>query len=149
MALSHGINLAKISEGAVTVLHVVNVPTYPMNFISTKIEKNSVKKQLRKASLEMKKQMKIEFQKKIEEHKMENVKISLELAIGPTLNEILEYEAKNNFDLVVMSKSKCSRSLEEKSAVGGLTIKLLEQIRCPILMLGVPISTKFIESRFD
>ncbi len=139
VALSHGINLANMSNGTVTVLHVVNVPTYPMNFISSTTEKNSVKKQLRKAALEMKKQMKKEFQKKIEKYKMKNVKISLELVIGPTLNEVLEYETKNNFDLIVMGKSKGSRAIENKSVVGGLTIKLLEQLRCPILVLDVPL----------
>ena len=146
-ALFHGINLAKISNGSVSVLHVVNIPTYPMIFVSTKTEKDSVKKQLRKAALEMKKQMKKEFQKKIETHKNEKVKISLDLIIGPTLKQILEYETEHNFDLVVMSKSKGSRLAGDRSVVGGLTIKLLERLRCPILMLDVPLSAKSIETR--
>jgi|GEM_PF-7034453 len=146
-ALSNAINLANLLNGTATILHVVNIPTYPMESISNKIERTELQKKLHDTALHMKKTMEQEFQKKIKKHNKKKVKVSLVILIGPTLKKILDYEKKNNFDLIVMGKSKGSRSVESRSVVGGLTIRLLEQLRCPILMLDVPISVKFIGPR--
>jgi len=146
-ALAHGINLAKLSGGLVTILHVVNVPTYPMESISNKMERDELQKKLHDTALHMQTTMKNEFEKKIKKFNTKKVKTSLVVIIGPTLKKILEYEKKNSFDIVVMGKSKGSRSVESRSVVGGLTIKLLEQLRCPTLMLDVPVSVKFIGTR--
>ncbi|AJW71524.1 universal stress protein [Nitrosopumilus adriaticus] len=146
-ALAHGINLAKLSNGSVTILHVVNIPKYPMESISNKLERIELQKKLQDTAFHMKKTMEQEFQKKIKKYNKNKVKTSLVVLIGPTLQKVLEYEKKNNFNLIVMGKSKGSRSVESRSVVGGLTIKLLEQLRCPTLMLDVPVSAKFIGSR--
>ena len=146
-ALSHAINLASLSKGTVTILHVVNVPTYPMESISNKTERTQLQKQLRETASQMQKTMEQEFQKKIKKYNKKKVKTSLVIIVGPTLRKILDYEKKNNFDLIVMGKSKGSRSVESRSVVGGLTIKLLEKLRCPTLMLDVPVSVKFIGTR--
>ncbi|MDH3313826.1 MAG: universal stress protein [Nitrosopumilus sp.] len=146
-ALSHAINLANLSNDTVTILHIVNVPTYPIESISNKIERVELQKKLHDTALHMKKTMEQEFQKKIKKYNKKKVKISLVITMGPTLQKILEYEKKNNFNLIVMAKSKGSRSVESRSVVGGLTIKLLEQLRCPTLMLDVPASAKFIATR--
>jgi len=143
-ALSHAINLANMSKGTVTIMHVVNVPTYPMESISNKIERDELQEKLHDTATHMKKTMEQEFRKKIKKYNKKKVKTSLVVIIGPTLQKILDYEKKNNFDLIVMGKSKGSRSVDSRSVVGGLTIKLLEQLRCPTLMLDVPVSAKFI-----
>ncbi len=65
----------------------------------------------------------------------ERAKLSLTsyVGFGPPANQITEYAAKNNIDLIVMGTQ--GRSGLEKLWLGSVTEKVLRQAGCPVLVV--------------
>ena len=133
-ALSHAKKLAKIHNAELTILHIVERIPEPSSFTFDH-GRSKWKDELKKAKMEMKKEMEENMQKLVDELKRDNVTASVKVVEGYPEEEIARISNDQEFDLVVMAKRRKLRGIKSILKLGSVSRKVLERVACPVLLI--------------
>ena len=137
-ALKHAIVIAKSSKAKILILHVVqDVPHAPLSLALHPSQIDSIKKQLREVTRDMKAVMQKEMLKRIKFCNKNKVKAELKVTIGVPTEEIVKSVRNQKIDLIVMAKRRKLPGVKILLTFGSVSRKILERTSCPVLMIDI------------
>ena len=133
-ALKHAIHVATPSYSEILILHVVERYLYPSMFALNTSDKEFFIKELDEVTEIVKKHMTGEMKKRVQKCKEEGITAKYEIVVGYPTSEIISAVQKYEIDLVVMAKK---RKFSENKVLnlGDVTRKVLESVKCPVLII--------------
>ena len=137
-ALKHAIFTAKASKARILILHVIeDVPRAPLTFALHSSQIDTIKKQIREATEEMKEVMEKEMQKRVKLCSNKNIKTDLKITIGLPAQEIVRILNNQRIDLIVMAKRRKLPGIKSILTLGSVSRKIVEKASCPVLLVDV------------
>ncbi|MGY5143141.1 MAG: universal stress protein [Candidatus Nitrosopumilus sp. bin_32a] len=135
-ALEKAIDIAKVTEGKITILRVVEPMSIPLDLVSDS-EQNQMVNELQYAPRSFKKIIYKKMERHVLRCKREKIEAVTRITHGNPDEEILRFYNNNPVDLIVMGKKRDS---DDKVFLnlGSNTRKILEYVSCPILVIGNP-----------
>ena len=136
LALKHAIHIAKSSSSKIIILHVIeDIPRAPLTFALHSSQIDSIKKQIRESTREMKKVMEKEMTKRTETCKKNGIDSHLKVVVGSPAEEILKIVKNQKIDLIVMAKRRKLKGIKSLLTLGSVSRKIIESTSCPVLMM--------------
>lgn len=133
-ALSHAKKLAKIHNAKITILHIIQrIPEPPS--LTFDYGRAKWREDLKKAKIEMKKNMEDIMQKIADDLKKDDISASVKVIEGYPEEEIARIANDDDYDLVVMAKRRKLPGIKAILKLGSVSRKVLEQVACPILLI--------------
>ena len=137
-ALKHAVQTAKPSKAEILILHVVeDVSHVPLGYGLHTSQIDSIKRQLKEATRDMKAVMQKEMSKRVQFCKKNKIKAELKITTGNPEDEILKIVDNQRIDLIVMAKRRKLKGIKKLIALGSVSRKILEQVSCPILIIDI------------
>ena len=137
-ALKHAVNTAKSSKSEILILHVVeDVPHALMGFALHTSQIDSIKRQLKEVTRDMKAVMQKEMSKRVQFCKKNKIKAELKVTTGIPADEILKIVNNQRIDLIVMAKRRKLKGIKRLMALGSVSRKILEHVSCPVLIIDI------------
>jgi len=133
IALEKAIDIAKVCNGKITILNVVESLTIPLDLISDAEQREKIN-ELSYTSRSFKKIIFKKMEKHVLRCKDEKIEAVTKVTHGNPDEEILRFYNDNHVDLIVMAKKRDS---DQKIFLnlGSNTRKILEYVTCPILIV--------------
>ncbi len=123
-ALLYAWSLAKLFHAHLHILHIVDIPIHPEHYAVNLNLTGEFGHQLMLRSHE-------ELERMIAPHQPSTVKHRLVVEFGRAYNEIVDFAAENECDLIVMGTQGLSGL--EKFFLGSTTAKVVRHAPCPVL----------------
>lgn len=123
-ALLYAWSLAKLFHAQLNILHIVDIPVHPEHYAVNLNLSGEFGHELMVRSHE-------ELERMIAPYQPSNVKYRIVVEFGRAYNEIVEYAAAHESDLVVMGTQGLSGL--QKFLLGSTTAKVVRHAPCPVL----------------
>ncbi len=137
-ALKHAIHTAKSSKAEILILHVVeDVSGAPFGFALHTSQIDSIKRQLKEATRDMKAVMQKEMSKRVQFCKKNKIKAEFKVTSGIPAEEILKIVRNQRIDLIVMAKRRKLKGIKRLLMLGSVSRKILEHVSCPVLIIDI------------
>jgi len=137
-AIKHAVHTAKSSKAEILILHVVeDVPGAPLGFALHTSQLDSIKRQLKEVTRDMKAVMQKEMSKQVQFCKKNKIKAEMKVTIGIPADEILKIVGNQKIDLIVMAKRRKLKGIKRLMTLGSVSRKILEHVSCPVLILDI------------
>lgn len=133
-ALEKAIDIAKESDGKITILRVVEPMSIPLDLISDS-EQSQMVNELQYTPRSFKKILHKKMEGQILKCKRQKIDAVTRITHGNPDEEILRFYNDNHIDLIVMAKKRDSDNKIFLN-LGSNTRKILEYVSCPILIVG-------------
>ena len=131
-ALEVAINLAKIHNSKITLLHVVEkIPT--PSFIS--YDRRHLTHQFKIANRELKRDAETKIKKLVDKIPKEKISAQVKVMDGYPEEEISSLVKNGNYDIIVMAKRRKLPGFKAILKLGSVSRKVLERVSCPILLI--------------
>ncbi len=135
-ALKHAVYTAKSSKAEILILHLVeDVPSAPLGFALHTSQVDSIKRQLKEVTRDMKAVMQKEMSKRVQFCKKNKIKAEMKMIIGIPADEILKIVRNQRIDLIVMAKRRKLKGIKRLMTLGSVSRKILEHVSCPVLII--------------
>ena len=133
-ALFHAKEMAKKYDSTVTILHVLEqVPIPPSLGLSG--EKRKWERELRTSRKELESEMYEKLSKQGESLRKDNIPLSVKVVHGHPDETIIRIANENNYDIVIMAKRRKLPGIKAIFKLGSVSRKVLEKIRCPVMLI--------------
>ena len=136
-ALKHAIFIAKASSAKIILLHIVEQLQYPPTFALASSERENLLASIKSANNSIKKEMNEEMEKKKAICKKNNIEAEIEVVIGSAAEEILKIVDEKNVDMIVMAKSRKLKGVKKLLALGSVSRKIIENVKCPVFLIDI------------
>ncbi len=137
-ALKHAIHTAKSSKAEILILHVVeDVSGAPLGFALHSSQIDSIKRQLKEATRDMKAVMQKEMSKRVQFCKKNKIKAEFKVTSGIPAEEILKIVRSQRIDLIIMAKRRKLKGIKRLLMLGSVSRKILENVACPVLIIDI------------
>ncbi|HXV67013.1 MAG TPA: universal stress protein [Nitrosopumilaceae archaeon] len=136
-ALKHAIFIAKASSAKIILLHIVEQLQYPPTFALASSERESLLASIKSANNSIKKEMKVEMEKKKGICKKNNVEAETEVEIGSAAEVIIKTIKEQNVDMIVMAKRRKLKGVKKLLSLGSVSRKIVENVKCPVLLIDI------------
>ena len=137
-ALKQAVQTAKPSKAQILILHVVeDVPHVPLGYGLHTSQIDSIKRQLKEVTRDMKAVMQKEMSKRVQFCKKNKIKAELKITTGTPADEILKIVDNQRIDLIVMAKRRKLKGIKKLIALGSVSRKILEHVSCPVLIIDI------------
>lgn len=136
-ALKHAIFIAKASSAKIILLHIVEQLQYPPTFALASSERENLLASIKSANNSIKKEMNEEMEKKKAICKKNNIEAEIEVVIGSAAEEILKIVDEKNVDVIVMAKSRKLKGVKKLLALGSVSRKIVENVKCPVFLIDI------------
>jgi len=136
-ALKHAIFIAKASSAKIILLHIVEQLQYPPTFALASSERENLLASIKSANNSIKKEMNEEMEKKKTICKKNNIEAEIEVVIGSAAEEILKIVDEKNVDMIVMAKSRKLKGVKKLLALGSVSRKIIENVKCPVFLIDI------------
>lgn len=138
-ALEHALRLksANPSETEVILLHIVDIPIYPVIEQAIKSRKDSKLTAFDEHTEYVYSSIKNEATKKMDEKKRKyeqvGLKIKIQVTKGKPVEKILEYAEKEGIELIIMGSTGLGGP-SKLTALGSVSQGVLERSKCPVMI---------------
>ena len=136
-ALKHAIFIAKASSAKIILLHIVEQLQYPPTFALASSERESLLASIKSANNSIKKEMKVEMEKKKGICKKNNVQVETQVVVGNPSQEIIKIVNERNIDIVVMAKRRKLKGMKKLLSLGSVSRKIVENVKCPVFLIDI------------
>ena len=131
-ALEIAINLAKLHNSKITLLHVVEKIPAP-TFLS--YDRRHLASQFKIANRELRAEAETKMKKLVDKIPKEKFSAQVKVMEGYPEEEISSLAKNGNYDIIVMAKRRKLPGIKAILKLGSVSRKVLERVSCPILLI--------------
>ncbi len=136
LACKYAVRLASYTNASIQLLHTFYSPAFDLVELTTKYEREKLKKEIFESEQEIEQKRLEEFEKNLNAALIKNgyrdVPIHSEIVPGIPLDEILAYSKKMQPDLIIMGTKGRNK---ETAIMGSVTAKVISRETTPVLAI--------------
>ena len=136
-ALKHALHIAKTNKSKVRILYVMEDLEHASILIFESNVRDKVKRDLKRANTELKKEAENHLEKKAKPFLDEGIPTTIRVKAGYPVDEIVKETKQNKIDLLIMARRRKLPGIKKLMALGSVTRKVTESVSCPVLIIDI------------
>jgi nucleotide-binding universal stress UspA family protein len=139
-ALTNAVNMAKmIKESEIIILNVMEEIPVPLTMLRVRHHKSgedtTLSTYLRDLQSDMRHEMINKLEKEKEKYKNPDVKLRIQVLVGPPVDKIVEFVDSHNVDLIVMGNKGLKGIPKFVRGLGSVSRNVSENVKCTVMIV--------------